>query len=260
MQTGKIRVLAAVALTAFTAPLGGADGVTNCAVATIKYGLELGGGASSLNARFNSAQLELLQKLNRVDLDHLARLDRIISPDVWVEDQLVYSPLPPCFPGGASCAKLIVVYQPAQVFGGYEYGHLVRWGPISSGRQTHQTPTGLFHLNWKSDGRHSTVDPDWFMPWYFNFGNAEGYSFHQYALPGRPASHACVRLLEFDARWLHEWGEEWRLDVSRRNVLATGTPVLIVGSYDFSAPVPWRSLAFLARRVELPGDPICQQH
>jgi L,D-transpeptidase-like protein len=204
MPNGKIRVLAAVALTTFTAPLGCANGVANCAVATIKYGLEPGDGASSLKARFNSSQLELLQKLNRVDLDHFALLERIISPDVWVEDQLVYSPLPPSFPGGASCSKLIVVYQPAQVFGGYEYGHLVRWGPISSGRQTHQTPTALFHFNWQSDGRHSTVDPNWFMPWYFNFGNAEGYSFHEYASPGRPASHACVRLLGLDARWLHE--------------------------------------------------------
>jgi L,D-transpeptidase-like protein len=258
MRRIRFCVLAA-ALALFTAPFGRAHDLVNCATAGIKYGLEPGGSISSLKARFNSSQLELLQKLNRVDLDHLARLVRIVAPDIWAEDQLVYSPLPRSFPAGESCSKLIVVYQPAQAFGGYEYGDLVRWGPVSSGRQASQTPTGLFHLNWKSDGRHSTVDPDWFMPWYFNFGNAEGHSFHEYALPGRPASHACVRLLGSDARWLHEWGEEWRLDISRRNVLATGTPVLIVGTYDFSAPAPWRSLGLLARRVELPAGPICKR-
>ena len=251
--------LAAVALTLFTAPLSRAHDTVSCAGATIRYGLESGGSVSNLKTRFNSSQLELLQKLNRVDLDHLARLGRIVSPDIWLEDQLLYSPLPRLFPGGDSCAKLILVYQPTQVFGGYEYGRLVRWGPISSGRQASPTPAGLFHLNWKSDGRPSTVDPDWFMPWYFNFGNTEGYSFHEYALPGRPASHACVRLLGVDARWLHDWGEEWRLGPSGRNVLATGTPVLILSSYDFSAPAPWRSLMFLSRRVELPLDTICRE-
>jgi len=259
MLSIRLCALAAVALTLSTAPLGGARDLAVCTVAAIRYGLEPGGTVSNLKTRFNSSQLEVLQKLNRVDLDHLARLDRIVSPDLWVEDQLAYSPLPNFFPGGKSCSKSIVVYQPAQVFGGYEHGRLVRWGPISSGRQISPTPTGLFHLNWKSDGRHSTVNPDWFMPWYFNFGNAEGYSFHDYALPGRPASHACVRLLGLDARWLHEWGEEWRLDPWGRNVLATGTPVLILGSYEFNAPAPWRSLESFSRRVELPLDPICRE-
>jgi L,D-transpeptidase-like protein len=258
MASIRLCALAAAALTVFTAPLGRARDLAS-SVETIAYVLESGGSVSNLKTRFNSSQLELLQKLNRVDLEHLARLGRIVSPDIWVDDQLVYSPLPRFFPGGDSCSKLLVVYQPAQVFGGYEYGRLVRWGPISSGRQISPTPTGLFHLNWKSDGRHSTVDPEWFMPWYFNFGNAEGYSFHEYALPGRPASHACVRLLRSDAMWLHDWGEEWRVEPSGRKVLATGTPVFIVGSYDFSAPAPWRSLALLSRGVELPRDPICRK-
>jgi L,D-transpeptidase-like protein len=260
MRTAKIRVLAAVALTAFMAPPGRAEGVANCAVGTVNYRLEPGGRASSLMARFNSSQLELLQKLNRVDLDHLARLERIISPDVWVADQLVYSPLPPSFPGSASCSKLIVVYQPAQVFGGYEYGHLVRWGPISSGRQTHQTPTGLFHLNWKSDGRQSTVDPDWFMPWYFNFGNAEGYSFQRVRVAGK-AGQPRVRTIT-------RIGRAMAARVGRRMALGRLTPKCSCdrhsgphcGQLRFQRPAPWRSLAFLARRIELPADPLCQQH
>jgi hypothetical protein len=256
MRTTRLCVVAAAALTISTAPFGRAQDLARCPTDTVSYRLERVGGATTLKARFDSSQLELLQKLNRVDFDHLVRLDRIVLPDIWVEEQLAYSPLPRFYSWAASYPKLIVVYQPAQVFAGYEYGRLVRWGPISSGRKTRQTPTGLFHLNWRSEGRHSTVDPDWFMPWYFNFGNAEGLSFHEYALPGGPASHACVRLLALDARWLYDWGEPWRLDASRRILLETGTPVLIVGTYDFSAPAPWRSLAFLAGGVGLPADPV----
>jgi hypothetical protein len=89
------------------------------------------------------------------------------------------------------------------------------------------------------------------MRWYFNFGNTEGLSLHEHELPGRPASHACVRLLSVDAQWLYGWGEEWRLD-ARGQVLTPGTPVLVLGSFDFGATLPWRSMEILARPIELP--------
>jgi hypothetical protein len=245
----------ALALMLALAPAAVAQDRARCATPTITYRLETVGGAASLAARFDASQRDLLQKLNRVDGDSLARLDQMVVPDRWLDDDLAYSPLPRFYGWGDRPSKLLVVFQPAQVFGAYEYGRLVRWGPVSSGRQTAQTPTGLFHLNWRSKGRHSTIDPDWFMAWYFNFHNAEGLSLHEYALPGRPASHACVRLRRADAIWLYDWGEQWQLDAARRRVLADGTPVLIIGTYDFGAPAPWRSTAFPARRVKLPDDP-----
>jgi hypothetical protein len=212
-------------------------------------------GARSLAARFDAPQLALLQALNRADLDHLARMKRIVVPDVWVSDALAYSPLPRSYAAAERHPKLLVVHQPAQVFGAYEHGQLVRWGPVSSGRKDRPTPEGVFHLNWRSEGRRSTVDPEWFMPWYFNFGNADGLSFHEYALPGRPASHACVRLLAPDARWLYGWGDGWRLDATGQHVLEAGTPVLIVGRYDFAADPPWRSPAFASTAIPLPQNP-----
>jgi hypothetical protein len=78
------------------------------------------------------------------------------------------------------------------------------------------------------------------MPLYFNFDNDRGLAFHQFALPGRPASHACVRLLERDARWLYDWGRGWTLDAREQNVVAPGTPVVISGAYDFTRRPPWR--------------------
>ena len=209
---------------------------------------------AELRQRFTSGQLALLEKLNRSDVVHLARLPELVVPGEWLDDELYYSPLPLGSAWASGHSKTLIIHQPSQVFGAYELGRLVLWGPISSGRKIYPTPSGLFHLNWRSPGRSSTIDPDWYMPWYFNFDNDRGLAFHQLELPGRPASHACVRLLERDARWLYEWGEGWVLDERGWNVLVPGTPVLILGQYDFEAPPPWRLLEWLSTGVELPEE------
>jgi hypothetical protein len=90
------------------------------------------------------------------------------------------------------------------------------------------------------------------MRWYFNFGNREGLAFHQYALPGHPASHGCIRLLERDALWLFDWGETWTLDHTGTRIVRPGTTVQILERYDFGGSPPWRSLGWLSRPVELP--------
>ena len=166
------------------------------------------------------------------------RLPALVVPDQWLDGDLWYSPLPLFSAWAGGLPKALVVHLPSQVFGAYEHGRLVRWGPVSSGREEYPTPPGLFHLNWRSPGRHSTINPEWYMPWYFNFDNEGGLALHQLSLPGRPASHSCIRLLESDARWLYGWGEGWVLDERGWNVLDPGTPVLILGHYDFRAPPP----------------------
>jgi hypothetical protein len=209
-----------------------------------------------LRATFTTHQVGILELLNRADATRLARLPALVVPETWHDDALAYSPFPRRYDGWRPEApQRLIVDQAAQAFAAYEGGNLVRWGPVNSGRQSMQTPAGLFHLNWRSRGRHSTVDPDWFMPWYFNFHNTRGLSFHQYTLPGRPASHACIRLLERDARWLYDWGQEWRLGARGRTVLQHGTPVLILNCYDFAEAPPWRSVAWLAQGITLPASP-----
>jgi hypothetical protein len=88
-----------------------------------------------------------------------------------------------------------------------------------------------------------------------NFDNRDGLAIHQYALPGLPASHGCLRLLERDAEWLFAWGEPWTLDDSGTGLVGAGTRVWIIGQYDFNAPPPWRSLTWLSQPVELPPFP-----
>lgn len=218
-----------------------------------RYQLVEGGLREDLRRQLGPDRLALVEKLNRADAAHLRRLPVLVIPASG-DDELRHSPLPLTYGWAGGYPKAIVVHLPSQVFGAYERGSLVRWGPVSSGRPTDLTPAGLFELTWKSRGHRSSVDPDWFMRWYFNFHRKRGLAFHQHPLPGRPASHACVRLLDRDARWLFEWGEGQGLD-KRGNVVTPGTPVLILGQYDFDAPPPWHSLDWLAQGVSLPEAP-----
>jgi lipoprotein-anchoring transpeptidase ErfK/SrfK len=212
---------------------------------------------ADLRRQFTAQQIALLEKLNRRDVEHLLRADPpipgLIIPDGWVDDELAYSPMPQTYDWAQPHTKALVVHQPAQVFGAYESGQLVRWGPVSTGRKETPTPAGAYNLTWRSRKRHSTDNDAWLLEWYFNFINERGVSFHQFDLPGYPASHACVRLLQRDAIWLYEWGEQWTLDpADRRKIATTGSPVLIVGVYDYASPAPWIDPLFNARPIELP--------
>lgn len=200
----------------------------------------------ALSKRFTPSQIALLEKLNRADSRNLGRLPELVVPISWELGELAYSPLPRRI--SDQSPKLLIVHQPGQMFGAYEFGNLVRWGPVNSGRQSNPTPSGSFALNWRSKGRHSSINPAWFMKWYFNFESRRGLAFHEYALPGRPASHACVRMLARDAIWLYGWGEGWVLD-SKGRLLKPGTPVRIISVYNFSAAPPWRSLTWLSQPV-----------
>jgi hypothetical protein len=221
----------------------------------VEYRIERPAGVSELRDRFASPQLEALEKINRADRAHLGQLNEMLVPRTWSSDERDYSTMPRRYPSVEGQRKLVVVHLPGQMFGAYESGRLVRWGPVSSGARQAPTPEGLFHLTWRSANHVSTINSEWSMRWYFNFANRQGLAFHQRSLPGHPASHGCVRLLERDARWLFEWGDTWTLDASQTLVMRAGTPVLIVGAYDFDAPPPWRSPEWRARTVALPAMP-----
>jgi hypothetical protein len=199
-------------------------------------------------SRFSAAQLKVLAKLNHADSAHLGRLGRMVVPNRWADDELLYSPMPRTVPELTNERKAIIVDIPAQVFGAYENGELVRWGPVSTGDRQHQTVAGTYHLNWHTRVRVSSENPTWIMPWYFNFSSDRGYGLHEYTLPGRPASHGCTRLLETDAKWFFHWGEDWTLDEDRQMV-QPGTLLLLIGTYNFRAPQPWLRPGWWTRGV-----------
>lgn len=203
--------------------------------------------AALLTKQYSPSQLGMLEKFNRRDLEHLARLKEMIVPELWPSepadaDELTYGVLPANWEWATERNKAIVVLQPEQVFGAYEFGKLVRWGPISSGRKETSTPAGTYNLTWKTKSRTSTDNDQWLLKWYFNFINSRGVSFHQFELPGYAASHACVRLLERDAMWLYGWGEQWKLAPGGKDVLQQGTVVVVTGQYGHDKPGPWTSL------------------
>ena len=94
------------------------------------------------------------------------------------------------------------------------------------------------------------------MKWYFNLANFQGVSMHQYALPGYPASHACVRLYKEDAIWLYNWADEWILKDSKISVY--GTPVVIFGTYPFNQRKPWLLLAENSNAMEITSSALFQ--
>jgi len=187
----------------------------------------------------DSAALLTVFKINRVDAGHADRGHFLVPDSIGTE--LDYSPLPRSLPELASSSKFVVVSRRVQAFGAYENGVLVRWGPTSTGKAATPTDSGLFFTNWKSRQTISTDDPNWILDWYVNFIALKGVAFHAYALPGHPASHGCVRLLEVDASWIFGWAEQW---VPGRGaaVRRYGTPVLVMGDYDYHAPAPWLGL------------------
>jgi hypothetical protein len=109
------------------------------------------------------------------------------------------------------------------------------------GSEEHKTPAGLLFTNWKAEETTSTFDDEWKLRWNFNVENKLGVGWHQYSLSGYPASHSCLRLGETDAKYLYDWADEWKLADSE-TVKVKGTPVIIFGSYDFTAPKPWFQL------------------
>jgi hypothetical protein len=190
-------------------------------------------------------QLAVLEKLNRVDAPRLKRLKTVVMPAAWMDNENAYSPFPQEWAWAVDKPKAIVVDQISQAFAAYEYGRIVRWGPVSTGSYG-QTPSGLFNLSWRSRGHNSSVDPSWYLEWYFNFIPSRGIAFHKYSLPGQAASHGCVRMLERDSQWLFEWGDPPRKGVK-------GTPVVVLGCPDRNKE--WSSAAFLAQGVSLPDVP-----
>lgn len=190
------------------------------------------------NAINDSTQLHIVYVLNRVDEQNLKKLDSIVVPNDSSGDLAYYLPFPLEIPYLKQISKIIYFSYPTQTFGAYEHGELVYTGPTNMGRKKDPTPTGLFFTNWKAEETTSTFNDEWDLKWNFNIENKLGVGWHQYELPGYPASHSCLRLQENDAKKLYTWADEWILQ-DDENVKVKGTPVIVFGAYPFGQPKPW---------------------
>lgn len=189
----------------------------------------------------DSSALRIVLAVNRADRSNLARMDSVVIPGDLGGDIAYYLPFPLSVPYLKNVNKIVFFSYPTQAFAAYEHGELIYTGPTSMGRKKDTTPTGLFFTNWKAEQTTSTFNDEWDLRWNFNIENEAGIGWHQYAMPGYPASHSCLRMQEKDARYMYEWADEWIL-IGKDSVRAKGTPVIVFGQYNFAAPAPWRQL------------------
>ena len=186
-------------------------------------------------------KLELVTAVNRTDAKNLIKMDSILIPTDFTGDKVFYLSFPLEVSYLKEVSKILIFSYPSQTFAAYENGILTYSGPTNMGRKKDKTPTGLFFTNWKAEETTSTFNDEWDLKWNFNIENKLGVGFHEYELPGYPASHSCLRLLEKDAKFLYNWANQWILE-DKETVKVKGTPVVIFGSYDFDAPKPWLQL------------------
>lgn len=132
--------------------------------------------------------------------------------------------------------KQIIVDQDKLAWVAYdEKGNLIKWGPISSGRDkcsdsnnSCRTLTGIFRVFSKENEhcRSNTFDGA-HMPYCMYFH--KGFALHgSNDIPGYRASHGCVRMFTEDAKWLnHEF-----IDVGKESNGFVGTKVTVLPLLD----------------------------
>lgn len=225
--------------------------------ATVSYSIAKAKEWLRLNAA-DSNKLKIVLAVNRTDAAGFAQMDSVIIPGDLSGDIVYYLPFPVTVNYLKDINKIIFFSYPTQTFAAYENGVLVYTGPTNMGRKKDPTPTGLFYANWKAEKTISTVNDEWELLWNFNIANKEGVGWHQYSLPGYPASHSCLRLQEKDARYLYTWADQWVLD-KNDSILLKGTPVIVFGIYPFDAPKPWLQLSSNAHALDIPETEIEKQ-
>ncbi|WP_281239476.1 L,D-transpeptidase [Flavobacterium praedii] len=205
----------------------------------------------------DNVKLDIILAVNRTDKTNISKMDSIIIPADFTGDLEFYLPFPLEVPYLKSVNKIIYFSYPTQTFATYENGILIHTGPTNMGRKKDPTPTGLFYTNWKAEKTTSTFNDEWDLYWNFNIANKLGIGWHQYQLPGYPASHSCLRLQEKDAKYLYNWADQWILK-DDETILVKGTPVIVFGSYPFGEPKPWLQLVQSPKALNISADEIEQ--
>ncbi|SDF72623.1 L,D-transpeptidase [Epilithonimonas hungarica] len=191
---------------------------------------------------FTGKALYTILALNRLDRANIGAADTLVVPAKIEDDFLIYSPFPGHVTTLENVRKFVFFSYPIQAFGVYENGNLIKWGPTSMGKKATPTKKGLMFANWKKEVAISTVSDEWKLRWNVNVANFDGIGWHQYAMPGYPASHSCLRMLEEDAKWMYTWVDTWILNKGGATTRAKGTPLIVYGDYPWGKRRPWKKL------------------
>jgi len=121
-------------------------------------------------------------------------------------------------------------------------GERVAEGPVSTGIPGHPTPLGVFSIIQKNRHHRSNIYAGAPMP-YMQRVTWSGIALHEGALPGRPASHGCIRLSNEFARKL------WPTTrLGARVIIARGE----------LAPTDFTHAKLFAPRPKPAGEPVVQ--
>lgn len=178
-------------------------------------------------------QRDIVQRINRSYNALWTGREIAIPKNLSSITQLDVAPFPLKLEGESE--KQVVVDQDKLAWAAYDAeGNLIKWGPISSGRdkcsdsnRSCRTLTGIFrvfskeNVNCKSDvfpiGKGGAK-----MPYCMYFH--KGFALHgSDDIPGVRASHGCVRMFIQDAQWLNEHFME--LSSERNNFMGTKVTV-----------------------------------
>lgn len=131
--------------------------------------------------------------------------------------------------------KQVIIDQEKLAWAAYDAeGKLVKWGPISSGKdycpdigQRCRTQTGVFRIFGKQNKRCRSRAFNANMPWCMFF--YKGFALHgSHDIPGKRASHGCIRMFKHDAKWLNQ---EF-VNVSNEYNEYKGTKVVVQALHD----------------------------
>ncbi len=100
-----------------------------------------------------------------------------------------------------SGAVEVVVSIPQQIAYVFRGGTLIGVSTVSTGKPGHDTPTGTFEILQKRREHYSNLYDNAPMPFMQRL-TWDGIALHAGEIPGRPASHGCVRLPMAFARQL----------------------------------------------------------
>jgi len=200
---------------------------------------------------------KILKTLNRKEMRYFYVGDSVIIPDTIIEDIKAYSVFPQFYFGARHIPKIVMVSNRMQSYACYEYGKLVRFAAANTGKERTPTFPGRYSMVWKQRLRISSLDETWEMPFTFNIHNEAGSAFHQFAMPGRPVSHSCIRQFLDDAEWLYNWGDKAIRD-STGWIPHSGTTVIIVDYFDFNRKRygDWIDLTSNKNILDLPENPM----
>lgn len=121
-----------------------------------------------------------------------------VVPDPWRPRPGDYVWQPSVAPAGP---LVVVVSLPLQQLHVYRNGVRIGASSISSGKPGHETPRGVFTILQKHVEHYSNRYDNAPMPWMQRL-TWDGIALHAGRLPGRPASHGCIRLPEGFAKSL----------------------------------------------------------